>query len=360
MNTTPKITVILPIYNSKEYLNDAINSIIHQTYTDWEMLAINEYGSNDGSADIINKFSAIDDRIQLIQNDAKLGLAASLNKGIVLAKGEYIARMDADDLSMPLRFEKQVQLMDNDKTIGICGTYQRHFGPNINWIHKPPISFEECKANILFDCDLCHSTVMLRKDIIMSNNLLYNEEYLAEDFELWSRAVAVTKITNIPEVLGAYRWDNSNITIAKKTELAKEHARIIAKSLKINLDIEIQEGQYLLLEGWHNPFKDEKNKSIRKQMYLDFKELLIKIYYQNKIVQFYNDQALLNIIASKWRHVKYYEPRNAKREVNSLDEIFSNRYIPNVKLILGMFWASGPSMKARGKKLISFLCGKFK
>lgn len=352
MKDIPRVTVVMPIYNSKKYLREAILSIINQTYPNWELLAINEFGSNDGSADIVNEYSAMDNRIILIQNEKKLGLAESINKGLRLARGEYIARMDADDLSNPFRLEKQLALMDADKSIGICGSYQHHFGPNIDWIHKPPISPDECKANLLFDCDLCHSTVMLRKNIIFKYDLFYDENYLAEDFELWTRAIRVTNITNIPEVLGKYRWGENNITAAKKEKLAKEHSYIVAKSLKNNLNIEIASEEYQLLEGWHNPFKEEKDKKQRRQMYKALQDLLTQIYYANKTIKFYDDAALLNIMASKWRHIKYYEPRNVKRQVDSLDEIFSTSYIPNIKLIYEMFLASGPSFSSRFKKII--------
>lgn len=351
----PEVSVIMPVYNSKSHLREAINSILKQTYKDWEMLVINEYDSNDGSSDIVLEYTKKDERIILIQNESKLGLAESLNKGIKLAQGKYIARMDADDLSHPSRLEKQVKLMNINPNIGICGTYQHHFGPDINWIHKPPITVEECRANLLFDCDLCHSTLMLRKDVLIKNDLFYDSNYLAEDFELWTRAVSVTDIINIPEVLGKYRWGDDNITATKKSKLSLENAVIVANSLKRNLEIDIPKDKYILLEGWRNPFKEEKDKVLRRQMYRDFEELLADIYYQNKRIKFYDEYALLNIIAAKWRNVRYLEPRNVKRNINSYEEIFNKFYIPNFKMICKQYLSNYPTWKSRFYKLLKVI-----
>ncbi len=351
----PKVSVIMPVYNSKTYLRESIESIINQSYQNWEMIIINECDSNDGSKNIILEYAKKDIRIILIQNNIKLGLAESLNIGIRLAQGKYVARMDADDLSHPNRLEKQVKLMNDNPNIGICGTYQRHFGSDINWIHKPPITIEECRANLLFDCDLCHSTLMLRKDAIIKYNLFYDKNYLAEDFELWTRAVTVTDIINIPEILGEYRWGSGNITATKKSKLASENAVIVANSLKRNLDMDIPNDKYILLEGWRNPFKEEKNRIVRKHMYQDFEKLLTDIYYQNKRVRFYDEYALLNIIAAKWRNVRYLEPRNIKRNINSLEEIFNNYYFPNLSMIFKQYLSIYPTWKSRLLKIFKLI-----
>ena len=349
------VSVVMPVYNSSQYLQEAIDSIRNQTYTNWELLIINEFGSEDGSREIVKLNAEKDPRIKLYQNEKRLGLAESLNLGMRISNGKYIARMDADDLSHSTRLEKQVRIMEADESIGICGTYQHHFGPNIDWVHKPPVNPETCKANLLFDCDLCHSTLMLRKEVFLSNQLFYDSTYMAEDFELWSRAASVTKITNIPEVLGEYRWGEDNITQQKKKELAKEHSVIVAKALMRNLNIKVPETDYILLEGWHNPFRDEKNSKVRKQMFIRMQKLMEQIYEANQSMKYYKNQDLLNIMASKWRSVKYHEPRNAERNVASLKEIFNPYYIPNVMLMWSMFRSSAPTMKNRIKKLIRYI-----
>ena len=117
----PLVSIVMPIYNSETYLDEAILSIIHQTYQNWELLVINEFGSNEEGKRIINRYAAIDSRIRLIQNSERLGIAESLNEGLRQARGEYIARMDGDDISLPKRIEKQVEFMENNNDILLCG-----------------------------------------------------------------------------------------------------------------------------------------------------------------------------------------------------------------------------------------------
>ena len=114
------VSLVIPVYNSQKYLEECIRSILMQTYSDWEALFINEFGSDDGSREIILNYAKKDKRIKLIQNDSKLGLAQSLNKGFQIAKGNYIARLDADDIAYPARLERQVEFMEQNPNIGVC------------------------------------------------------------------------------------------------------------------------------------------------------------------------------------------------------------------------------------------------
>ena len=118
--SNPKVTVLMSVYNGKRYLREAIDSILDQTFRDFEFLIIND-GSTDSSSDIIRSYD--DSRIRLIENEKNIGLTRSLNKGLKLARGEYIARMDADDRSMPERLEKEILFLDKNKNVGLVGTY---------------------------------------------------------------------------------------------------------------------------------------------------------------------------------------------------------------------------------------------
>lgn len=155
----PVVSVLMPTYNAEKYLKEAIDSILNQTFTDFEFLIIDD-NSKDKTKKIIGKYN--DKRIKLIKGPQK-GLAAALNCGIKKAQGKYIARMDADDISLPARFEKQVNYLEAHPEITVLGTWQEHFG-RWNFIHKAKATHEECKAELLFNCDLCHSTLMFRKE----------------------------------------------------------------------------------------------------------------------------------------------------------------------------------------------------
>lgn len=350
-----RVSVVIPIYNSKKYLRDAIDSVLAQTYPDWELLAVNEFGSDDGSAEIIEEYSKKDSRIHLIQNTGKLGLAESLNKGIRLAEGEYIARLDADDLAHPKRFQKQVQFMDDHPNVIVCGTYQHHFGPETDWIHKPAVSPEQCKANLLFFCDLCHSTLMLRKNALIEHNLFYAKEYLAEDYELWTRVVRVGDIANIPEVLGEYRWGEGNITAEKLNAIYEESGIIIGNNIEKNLKITLTDKEKSLLRNWKNP-ANEIAVIDRKRLYTELETLLKKIYQKNKTENYYEETALLNSIAKKWNEVRYRQPFYSSPQGNTIENVFKKRDFYYFVKRVQTFWHCNKGIKSKFKKI----CKKFK
>ena len=209
----------MPVYNGEKYLKEAIDSILGQTFTDFELLLIND-GSIDESDSIIQSYN--DKRIKYIKNKKNLGLIKTLNKGIKLAKGEYIARMDADDISLPKRFAKQVDFLDNNPYYGVIGSWVELIGSE-KGIGKPLSNFYNLFYTFLKGGTMVpHPTVMLRRDVLLSNNIYYNEDYtLVEDFKLWQDLKYVTKITNLPDVLLKYRVHNesvSSVNAAKQTE----------------------------------------------------------------------------------------------------------------------------------------------
>lgn len=207
----PTVSVLMPVYNGGNFLKDAVESILNQTYRDFEFLIIND-GSVDNSLEILKSYS--DSRIIIIDNGENKGLIYSLNKGLKLAKGEFIVRMDADDISFEDRIEKQVDFMVKNPEIGISGTYIQIFGENINQeVLKFPVNPGINKAQLLFSPCLAHPSVIIRKLIIDSHNLYYRHEYKhAEDYDYWIEAINYTKISNIPEVLLKYRVIPTSIT----------------------------------------------------------------------------------------------------------------------------------------------------
>lgn len=352
-----KVSVLIPIYNSAAHLRECIDSVIMQTFSDWEIIAVNEFGSNDGSAEIIQAYAWMDPRIHLIQNQEKMGLGESLNIGMRMAQGEYIARLDADDLAHPQRFEKQVELMDSAPNIGVCGTYQHHFGPSANWIHMPPADPKQCKANLLFYCDLCHSTLMLRKELFLENNLFYDPAYLAEDFELWTRAVAYMDIANIPEVLGEYREDGNNITIGKLADLQQESGRITLKSIQNNLHLVIPEEESVLFNGWDNVYS--KVTSYQKESMLErFQYWLTRIWEENQSARFYDNYCLLRILYAKWQWAKYDVDWKAKdrweysANITCIEQVFDPDFRPPFVLRAKQFLQNNPTAKQKIKCIV--------
>lgn len=210
MEQKVKVSVLLPVYNGAEYLKDSIRSILNQTFKDFEFLIIDD-GSTDNSVDLIKSFN--DSRIVFIKNNENIGLIKTLNKGLDLANGEYIARMDQDDISYPERLSKQVHFMDKNPDCGVCGSWIRTFGDVKNQTIKYETDPDIIKAQLLFLNPLAHPTTILRKDIFDKFSLRYDEFYKnAEDYELWTRVANFSKIYNIPEVLLDYRVSSGQMT----------------------------------------------------------------------------------------------------------------------------------------------------
>lgn len=348
----PKVTVLLPVYNSDKYIRESIDSIIAQSFTDWDMLILNEYGSSAACTSIVKEYEQKDSRIKVIQNSKRLGLAESLNLGMREAKGEYIARMDADDISRSDRFAKQVEFLDSHPNVAVVGSYQHHFGVDIDWIHAPATSPEQCKSNAVFFCDLCHSTLMLRKSIFIDNELFYDNNFLAEDFELWSRVIEFGDIANIPEVLGEYRVGEDNITLEKKSRLHLESGRIVAKTLKRTIGLELSEEESTLFNNWKNDYFEIKDLKEKRKEYRFLKENLEKIYYKNHKIGFFDEDALLRSIRAKWAWARGGEPFNRMVDVvGGIESIFRTRY-PNPYINrFYYFWKENKGVKAKLKKI---------
>ncbi len=204
MSAVP-ITVLLPVYNGAADVVQAVKTILAQTFTNFELLIIND-GSKDNSAEILDGLS--DPRIRLIHQD-NLGLAATLNKGMQLATGKYIARQDQDDLSHPQRLEKQFKYMESHPDCILLGTAAEIWVADTptDRVHQHPIDHGSLSFDLLFNNPFVHSSVMLRKyeAIAAGGYSTDRERQPPEDYELWSRLSRVGQIANLPERLLVYR-----------------------------------------------------------------------------------------------------------------------------------------------------------
>jgi len=198
----PLVSIVMPVYNCEKYLDKSIKSILNQTFRNFEFIIIND-GSTDKTGNILEKYEKADSRIH-IYNSEHQGVSLSLNKGCGLAQGKYIARMDADDISLPERIAKEVEYMEAHPEIGILGTGEEQIDEGGSLIRKRhfPVLPGFIKWSVMFGgwC-LSHPTVMMRQAAIKELNF-YNKEVLSgQDYELWSRAIFATKISNIQCIL---------------------------------------------------------------------------------------------------------------------------------------------------------------
>lgn len=232
----PIVTVLMSVYNGEQYLNEAIDSILKQCFTDFEFIIV-DGGSNDRSIQIIDSYSDL--RIRLIvPKESRLRLAESLNIGLDLARGKYIARMDADDVSLPERLQTQVEFMEKNKEIGICGTWVQTMGNRDGHIVEFPVTSDEIKGQMLFTCGFCHPSVMFRKAFLDIKNFRYSERCReAEDYEFWVRLSSETEYANIPKVLVKYRISGQQVT-SKNRETCLDCGRQIQVNLLKSLGIQ--------------------------------------------------------------------------------------------------------------------------
>lgn len=230
----PKVSVLMPVYNGERFLCESIESIRTQTFTDFELLIVND-GSTDRSVEIIENYR--DPRIRLLLNEKNMGLVSTLNKGIKSARGEYIARMDCDDISMPERFRKQVEFMDDHPEVGVCGSWIKTFSDRdeSNIIIKYPIESEEIRCRLFYNAAVAHPAVMLRKKLFIDNNLFYAFTY-SEDYDLWVRAIYHMQFANIPEILLHYRRSQTQVSRIHN-EGYRKNASVIRERLLNELGI---------------------------------------------------------------------------------------------------------------------------
>lgn len=222
----PLISVIMPVYNAEKYLSQAIFSILNQTYQNFEFLIIND-GSIDSSENIIQSFS--DKRIKYIKNDKNINIVKTLNKGVQLAKGEYIARMDADDISLPFRLEHQLQFLQ-ENSCDLIGSAIRIFGEEISdYIYYSPKTSIECEIAMLFLSPIVHPTLFARASLLKSYSYNIDDLY-CEDYGLWVRLVQKGyKIGNTARVCLNYRRSPNQITFKYSTISSQKFVNIAMK-----------------------------------------------------------------------------------------------------------------------------------
>jgi glycosyltransferase involved in cell wall biosynthesis len=216
---TPRVSVLMPAYNSEIFIREAISSIIEQSFSDYELIIIDD-ASTDDTVKIIRSFS--DQRILLIEKDSHSGYTTSLNIGLKMAQGEYVARMDADDVMLKDRLKEQVSYMDSHPEVIVSGTWYKLMQEQR--VVGDPYTPEEVRVTLLDYCCIAHPTVILRKERLLHADKFYNPSIEpAEDYDLWTRLIACGQITNLPKVLLHYRQHDrqvSNLYASKQQTLA--------------------------------------------------------------------------------------------------------------------------------------------
>jgi glycosyltransferase involved in cell wall biosynthesis len=217
----PRVSVLLPCYNAATYLAAALHSLLAQTFADFELIVIDD-GSTDDTPAIIASFT--DPRLRCYHH-ANRGLAATLNRGLELVGGDYIARMDADDVSAPERFARQVAYLDAHPECGMVGTWARIIEGECltSRCHRPPPEDALIKFDLLFYNPLVHSSMMIRREVFdRVGPYATAEQRQPQDYELWSRIMPHYRLANLPELLHDYREVPTSISRSRKRDLTAQ------------------------------------------------------------------------------------------------------------------------------------------
>jgi glycosyltransferase involved in cell wall biosynthesis len=279
----------MPVYNTAPYLMAAINSILWQTYGDLEFIIVDDR-STDGSAQMIDEVKDI--RVKKIFHTEQMGVVASLNEALAIAQGEYIARMDSDDISALNRLEVQNAFMDQNPHIDLCATgfITKHPGP----VKINPLHHEEIKVWLLFHCCIAHPTIMVRRSSLDRLGFSYDANYPhAEDYELWNRLASNAQFANLPLNLYYYRIHGGQVS-SRHRQIQDYSARKIRQRQLTQLGMQLSDEEYSILmrlvEFRVNPGDFENYKTAA-----GFANWLLD---QNRVYKVYN-QDILNMALSR-------------------------------------------------------------
>ena len=287
------LTVFMPVYNGEKYIKNAIQSILEQSYKDFQFLIIND-GSTDESVNIIKSFN--DSRINLVHNSKNEGLVYTRNKGFELVNTKFIAFNDCDDISYLTRIEEEFNFLNNNPDYGICGSSVKVFGDFEEGFWGYPEHHEDIKTLSLFKCQISNSTAMINANLFKNYDLKYMEGFfLAEDYELWVRALENIKAYNIQKPLVGICVHDESIC-HKKHNILKSRTYDVYKKLLYKLGINPTEeelnlhsalGEYAVLISINN--------------YLERTEKwLFKLIEANKIHKIYNSKNFNSMIDKLW------------------------------------------------------------
>lgn len=212
---SPRVTVLMSVYNGEQYVREAVQSILNQTFTDFEFL-IFEDASTDCSRGVLRQI--VDPRIRLVENPENLGLTRNLVRGMEMARGDFVARMDADDIAVPHRLEVQFKYMARNPEIGLLGSAVTFFdGSGWEFVAHQPEEHEHIKCALLFGYTLMHPTVMMRRHEFTRHRLNYDVSFpVSQDHDLWVRASRVTRLANLHESLVRMREHAGKIGFSRK------------------------------------------------------------------------------------------------------------------------------------------------
>jgi glycosyltransferase involved in cell wall biosynthesis len=291
--TTPRVTVVIPVFNAERYLRDAMDSILAQTFTDFELLVIDD-GSTDRSAEVARSYE--DGRVRVLASPVNAGLAAVRNRGIEEARGELLAWLDADDVSLPTRLAEQVRAMDDEPALALCGTWVRTLGGarEDEWRYPTDPDFLRCR--LLFDGPFATSSMMMRRSALERLAVRFDAEFPpAEDYEVWERLSREYPLRNLPVVLTRYRVHANQTSMLKAAQHRAAIWRVQHRMLAgLGIAADPREQQLHLDIGFGWRFEGSRASVAAAQAWLE------KLAAANGRLARFPEPAFQRVLAERW------------------------------------------------------------
>ena len=336
----PMISVVMSVYNGEKYLKESIESVLNQSYIDFEFIIIND-GSKDNSLNIINSYN--DERIKLINNEENKGLIYSLNKGIEKAIGKYILRFDADDICLKDRFKIQVEFMEENEDVYMMSGFAKWFVDGKDIITKTiktPSSYEEIKAGLIFENHINHSCVIMKRELFSKYNYKYDSRYLhIEDYGLWLEIAEKFKVKTLDKILIKCRISKTSVTSTANKDM-REREKIYHI---------IYDKIYSLL-GYIPTELDYKihfEISMIQNLNMSLFPINEKINYCNRLIESNNERFIGNILLEKQCVKQLYKNALHTGELKEFKE-----YIKNYNTILEKNNILVDTIRIKSKKII--------
>ncbi|HVY76294.1 MAG TPA: glycosyltransferase [Puia sp.] len=315
------VSIVMPVYNGEKYLKEAIDSVLSQTYSNIELLVIDD-GSSDASAAIVSNYP--DDRVKLIRNEVNSGIVFSRNRGLELAEGEYIATLDADDIALPDRIERQVSFLDTHPEYGLCGTYFRTVDKDGKLMREVrfPTESEDINSYLVLGNCFCASTVMIRANL--GKKLRYRESFdIVEDYDLWYRVSKEAKVANLPFCGTYYRVHSGNISTARQ-QIMYERLKKISVQVLADLKISFLKDELEI----HFNFLTENAFFFRsRDRLLQLEHWILRLYRWLAGMEAHNEDVLFRLIVEKWITICSKTANYQKLMLNNLSSINRKVYL---------------------------------
>jgi pyruvyl transferase EpsI len=295
----PLVSVLMPVYNSASTLRRAMDSILNQTYKNIVVVVV-EDGCTDNSVAILNDYAARDKRVKVFHNAENLGVARSLNRGIDLCEGKYIARMDADDFSHVERIEKQVTFMETNPDVSILGSYRRIIYSTHSIIERSPCESEEIRAHMLFNINAAHPTIMLRAEPFRQHKDWRYPATPTEDYDLFASLIPKVKFANIPEALLDYYESTKQLTSLNAQTTRASNLKTSRKTIQRELGIETA----AMPDGYFGARGHDNIPYELGQHLMGAAQLFCEMENANARLHKFDNECLKNVLGKEWLHIK--------------------------------------------------------